>query len=68
MADLLIFLLLKEVIEIQFEYRPGVVQFSFLPVLIPVKVYLSPLCYLCLQKIYMICVVSPKFKHGISTH
>lgn len=43
------------------------VQLSFLSVLIPVKVYLSPLCYLCLQKIYMIFVISPKFKHGIST-
>lgn len=54
--------------EIKFKYRPGVVPLSFLTVLIPVKVYLSLLCYHCLQEIYTICVISPKFKHGFSTY
>lgn len=54
-------LLFKEVIAIQFEYRHIIVQFSFLPVIIPVKEYLSPLYCLCLQKICMICVNIPRY-------
>lgn len=41
--DLLISLLFKVVIEIQSEYRYGIVQLSFLPVLISVKLHLPPL-------------------------
>lgn len=47
--DLLISLLFKVVIEIQFEYRFGIVQLSFLPMLISVKLHLPPL-YLAFKK------------------